>query len=143
MRKYITVLLVMFLCGCSGAQIRQEFIGLSVSDVKNSKTRQTQQYDISSVECINKIKEVLSEMQAIVREDKKNQFIVADNFQEAFRSSINTTQVGIIVTSWETNKSQVDVASGNSDLAVFVSKKISERIKPVKESQPREAQVIK
>ena len=112
------------------AEVRQEFVGLSVSDVRNSKTRQTQQYDISSGECIAKIKEVLSEMKTIVRENRRKNFIYADNFQKAFKSCIDTTQVGIVVTPWEKNKSQVDVASANNDLAAFVSKKISEKIKP-------------
>ena len=129
MKKLLVCLLLVSLCGCTGAQVRQEFIGLSVSDVMNSKTRQTQQYDISSDKCIAKIKETLTEMKAIVREDRKNNFIYADNLQKAYKPCINTTEVGIVVTPWQVNKSQVDVASGNNDLAIFVSKKISEKIK--------------
>ena len=136
MKKLIAVLLIFGLCGCSGAQLRQEFFGFSVSDVKNSKTRQTQQYDIGSEECLAKIREALKELKAIVREDTKNNLILADNFQKKFKSCIDTTQVGIVVTPWEKNKSQVDVASGNADLAAFVSKKISEKIKPVNETPP-------
>lgn len=117
--------------------MRQEFFGISISDVKNSKTRQTQQYDISSDECIAKIRKALDHMKAIVRENKKQKFMVVDNLQKAFRPTIDTTQVGILVTPWEANKSQVDVASDNADLAAFVSKKISEKLRPgAKEEQP-------
>ena len=168
MKRLMAVLLIFGLCGCSGTQVRQEFLGMSVTDVKNSNTRQTQQYDISSDECLAKIREVLKEMKAIVREDAKQKFIRVDNLQKAFHSSIDTTQVGILVTSWEVNKSQVDVASGNTDLAIFVSKTILEKIKfnkdpqlknehnknilqkekqpkelPKKEDQPKEAQQAK
>ena len=110
------------------AQLRQEFIGMSVSDVKNSRTRQTQNYNMPSDKVLEKIREMLVDMKAIVREDKKNKFIVADCLNKAFRSCIDTTQVGILVTSWEANKTQVDVASGNADLAAFVSKSISDKI---------------
>lgn len=130
MKKWIAVLLVIGLYGCSMTQLRQEFIGLSISDVKNSKNRQTQNYDVSSDECLAKIRETLKELSAIARENKKQKFIVADNFQKAFRSCIDTTQVGILVTPWESGKSQVEVASGNADIAAFVSKKISEKLKP-------------
>jgi hypothetical protein len=136
MKRLIAVLLLVGICGCSGAQLRQEFLGISIADVKNSKTRQTQQYDISNEECLTKIRQVLDKMKAIVREDKKNKFLLVDNLQKAFRSSIDTTQVGILVTSWEANKSQVDVASDNTDLAIFVSKKILEKIRPTKETVP-------
>lgn len=129
MKKIITAFLLVSLCGCTMAQVRQEFMGISISDVKNSKTRQTQQYDISSDQCLAKIRETLTELKAIAREDEKNKFIVANNLNKKFRSSIDTTQVGILVTPWEANKTQVDVASGNADLAAFVSKKISEKIK--------------
>jgi len=136
MMRLIAVLLVLALSGCSMTQIRQELIGLNVSDVKNSKTRQTQQYDISSEDCLAGIRGVLKDMEAIAREDKKKYFIVADNFQKSLKSCIDTTQAGILVTPWEKNKSQVDVASGNADLAAFISKKISEKLRPGKEPEP-------
>lgn len=129
--KWVALLLILSLsAGCSIAQVRQEFIGLSINDVKTSKNKQIQSFDMSSSECINKIKDVLNEMKAIVREDKKRQFITADNLQKAFRSTIDTTQVGILVTSTKPNKCEVEIASGNIDLAVFVSKELAKKLKP-------------
>lgn len=134
--KWAALLLILSLsAGCSIAQVRQEFIGLSINDVKTSKNKQIQSFDMSSSECINKIKEALNEMKAIVREDKKKQFITADNLQKAFRSAIDTTQVGILVTSTKPNKCEVEIASGNIDLAVFVSKKLAKKLKPELEAQ--------
>lgn len=134
--KWIAPLLILFLlAGCSVAQVRQEFIGLSINDVKTSKNKQAQSFEMGSSECINKIKDALNEMKAIVREDKKKQFITADNLQKAFRSTIDTTQVGILVTSTNPDKCEVEIASGNIDLAVFVSKELAKKLKPEPETQ--------
>lgn len=134
--KWVALLLVLSLfAGCSVAQVRQEFIGLSINDVKTSKNKQVQSFEMGSSECINKIKDALNEMKAIVREDKKKQFITADNLQKAFRSAIDTTQVGILVASISPNRCEVEIASGNIDLAVFVSRELAKKLKPQLEAQ--------
>ena len=114
------------------AQVRQEFLGYSMDDVRNSKTKQAQDFDMSSADCIAKIKDVLADMEAIVREDSRNQYMVADNFQKVFRSTIDTTQVGILVTSVSESKCRVETASGNVDLAAFVAKEIAIKDRPKK-----------
>ena len=112
------------------AEVRQEFIGYSMNDVKNSGTKQVQDFDMSAADCIAKIKDVLKDMEAIVRADERNQYIVADNFQSVFRSAIDTTQVGILVTSTSEGKCRVEIASGNVDLAAFVAKEIAIKDRP-------------
>ena len=133
MKKLLSALLLVSLCGCSATQVRQEFLGYSINDVKNSKTKQVQNFDMSTVDCIAKIKDVLGDMKAIVREDEANQYILADNFQGVFRSTIDTTQVGILVTSISEGKCRVEIASGNIDLAAFVAKEIAIKDRPIKE----------
>jgi hypothetical protein len=128
--KLVVMLLIISLCGCSAAQVRQEFLGYSIDDVKNSKTKQVQEVDISASGCIAKIKDVLNDMEAIAREDKRNRYILADNFQNVFRSTINTTQVGILVTPVSDVKCRVEIASGNIDLATFVAKEIAIKDRP-------------
>ena len=128
--RLIAIVLILSLCGCSAAQVRQEFIGYSMNDVKNCKTKQVRDFDMSAADCIVKIKDVLKDMGAIVRESKRNQYMVADNFQRVFRSTIDTTQVGILVTSAGEGKSRVEVASGNIDLAAFVAKGIAAKESP-------------
>ena len=130
--RWVAVLSVMLLCGCSAAQVRQEFIGYSMDDVKNSRNKQVQTFDMSSSDCIAKIKDVLKDMQAIFREDERSQYIVADNFQNVFRSTIDTTQVGILVISVPEGKCRVEIASGNIDLAAFVAKEIAIKDRPKK-----------
>jgi len=132
MKKLLAVLLLVGLCGCSAKQLRQEFIGYSINDVKNSKTKQVQDFDMSASDCIAKIKDVLKDMAATVREDRRNRYIVADNFQKVFRSTIDTTQVGILVTSTDKGKCRVEIASGNIDLAAFVAKEIAIKDRPKK-----------
>ena len=127
MKKLLSALLIVGLCGCSATQVRQEFIGYSMNDVKNSKTKQVRSFDMSASDCIAKIKDVLKDMEAIVREDGRNQYIVADNFQKVFRSAIDTTQVGILVTSASEGKCRVEIASGNVGLAAFVADEIANK----------------
>jgi len=112
--------------------MRQEFIGYSINDVKSSKTKQVRNFDMSASDCIVKIKDVLKDMGAIVRESRRKQYLLADNFQGVFRSTIDTTQVGIVVTSAGKDKCKVEIASGNIDLAAFVAKEISIKDRPKK-----------
>ncbi len=130
--RLIAIVLILSLCGCSAAQVRQEFIGYSMNDVKNCKTKQVRDFDMSAADCIVKIKDVLKDMGAIVRESKRNQYMVADNFQRVFRSTIDTTQVGILVTSVSKGKCRVEIASGNIDLAAFVANEIAIKDRPKK-----------
>ena len=130
--RLIAIILTLFLCGCSVTQIRQEFIGYSINDVKSSKNKQVRDFNMNSADCIAKIKDVLNDMKAIVREDEKNQYMVADNFHRVFRPTIDTTQVGILVTSTSEGKCRVEIASGNVDLAVFVANEISIKDRPKK-----------
>lgn len=132
--RMIAILSAVFMItGCSMASIRQEWFGLSASDVMASKNKQTFTVNMSGPDCINKIKEALTAMKAIVREDVKKHYIYADNFQEVFRSTIDTTQAGIVVTWLEANKSQIDVASNNIDLAIFVAKELDKKLNPKQE----------
>ena len=121
MKKLLAALLLVGLCGCSAAQLRQEFIGYSIDDVKTSKNKQTQSFNMSASDCFAKIKDVLKKMWVIVREDEKRGYILADNFQTVFHSAIDTTAVGILVTSTAVNKCDVEIASNNPGLAVFLS----------------------
>jgi|GEM_PF-1280359 len=132
MKKILTGLLLVSLCGCSAAQVRQEFVGYSMDDVKNSKNKQVQTFDMTAPDCIAKIKDVLNDMEATIREDKEHRYIVADNFQKVFRSTIDTTQVGILVTPILEGKCQVEIASGNIDLAEYVAKEIGIKDRPKK-----------
>lgn len=133
MKLIMPLLILSLLCGCTAAQVRQEFFGMSAEDVRADKNKQVITFGISGPDCVNKIKTALTDMKAIAREDSKTHFIYADNFQKAFRSSIDTTQVGIVVTWLEPDKCQVEIASHNLDLAVFVSKELTKRLGPKQE----------
>ena len=135
MKLIIPLLILSLLCGCTAAQVRQEFLGMSAEDVRGDKNKLTVTFNIGGPDCVSKIKDALTAMKAIVREDKKNHYIYADNFQKAFRSTINTTQVGIVVTWLESDKCQAEIASHNLDLAVFVSKELVKKLGPNSQTQ--------
>lgn len=103
-----------------------------MGDVKNSKTKQVVEIDMSASDCMEKIRDMLKDMEAIAREDNKYNFIVADYFDKVFYSTIDTTQVGILVTSTGKDKCKVEVASSNVDLAAFVAKEIAIKDRPKK-----------
>lgn len=129
--RWIAVVLVLCLLmtGCSMTQMRQGFTGYTANDVKDAKNKQVITVDISGPDCIKKIKDILTFMKAIVREDAKSHYIYADNLQKAFRSTVDTTQVGILVTWLEPDKCRIETASENNDLAVFVSKELEKKLK--------------
>lgn len=130
--RFIAVILMLLLCGCSAAQLRQEFIGYSINDVKNSKNKQVLNFDMIADDCIMKIKDVLNDMGAIIRENRRKKYIVADSFEGVFRSTIDTTQVGILVIPTSEDKCRVEVASGNIALAEFVAREIAIKDRPKK-----------
>lgn len=102
---------------------------MSIEDVKTDKHKQTADFNMSAVTCVDKIKGAINDMRAVVTsEDEKRYYMIADNFQNVFRSSIDTTQVGILVTPTAPDKCRVEVASGNIDLAVFVLKELVKKI---------------
>jgi len=67
-----------------------------------------------------------------VRENRRAKYILADNFQDVFKSCIDTTQLGILVIPAGDNACRVEVASGNIPLSEFVAGKISASFEPVK-----------
>lgn len=127
MRLAAIVLAVFLLSGCSFAQMRQEFLGYSISDVKTCKHKQSYYMNMDSRKCLASIKERLERMGAIVRMSKRKRFIVASNFQAVFKPAIDTTQAGILVTPVEKDKCRIDIASANTDLTLLLSKKLSEK----------------
>ena len=136
--RYVAIILALFLVsGCTMKQVRQEFIGYSADDVAADKDKQVQHFDMDADVCIDKIAEALKALKAIVRIDKKNLFIVADNFQKALRSCIDTTRAGILIISEGPGKCRVEISSGNRDLGMFISDKLSKSLRP----QPKEAKI--
>jgi len=102
---------------------------MSIEDVKTDKHKQTADFNMSAAACVDKIKAAIKDMRAVVTaEDEKRYYMIADNFQDSFRSTIDTTQVGILVTPTAPDKCRVEIASGNIDLAVFVSKELVKRV---------------
>jgi hypothetical protein len=124
MRKFIVLMLV-FLAGCSSAQYRKEFMGISPGDVTGAPSKYTKVIEMSLAECFDKTRAILNEMRAtIIKHDKNNYFIAADQFGTFFHSCVNTTEVGILFKEVEANKTRAEVASDNPNLAGAVASKL-------------------
>jgi len=129
MKKLIIPLLLVFLCGCSGAQIRELFLGMSVEDVQNAGRKYTETFDLRPAYCYEKALESVREMGAQpLHEDRKKYFITANRFDNTYKLCIDTTQLGILITPLEDGKSVVEVASGDYSLAKFVSERLFDKL---------------
>jgi len=129
MRIAFLVLLI-FLAGCSGKQMREEFVRLSVEDVKTSAHSYTREVDLGPYASYEKTKEVIKSLNGSIRyEDYLKLFIVGENFDMAFTNCTDTTQVGIVITLISEKRSELTVYSGNYYLGNFVFTKLIEALK--------------
>lgn len=140
MRLFVVLALV-FLAGCSSAQMRKEFMSMSPSDVTGARNKYTKVLNMSAADCLDKTRAILKGMgTTIVKYDKNNYFIAADQFEVFFQSCINTTEVGIVFKELEANKTQVEVASDSPNLAESVAlelfTKLENKDPAVKKEEP-------
>ena len=120
------VIFLVFITGCSGKQIRQECMGLSVEDVKTSAHNYTKEINLGAYTAFEKTKDIIKGLGgSIKRADDLKLFIIAENLDKAFVNSIDTTQVGIVITPVSDNKSQLTLYSGNYYLGNFVFTKLA------------------
>ena len=132
MKKFIVILLI-FLCGCSRMQMRQEIFGMSRQDVEIAEKKFEEVFDIGVESCFDKVLKNIKDNSAVIqKEDRKDNFIVAYRFNLVFKPSIDTTEVGILLKPEAENKTRVIVASGNYYLAQFVSGKLFKELKQKK-----------
>lgn len=119
------VILLLFLMltvgsGCSLNEIKRDFLGITYDYVKGAEKKYTMILDKDISYCFDKIEESLKRMQAKVYQmDKKRNFIIAYKFNKVFKC-IDTTEVGVLMTPLEQNKTQIDIYSRNHELAEFV-----------------------
>ena len=129
MRKY-AILFLIFLCGCSVAQIRQELFGLDINDLKSAKQKCTDVFDIKPSDCFSKVEGIISEMDATVnRKDTERLFLTASNFNNAYSYCINTTSLAVLIEADGPDKSRVFIFSKNSSLAKFVSEEVFKKLR--------------
>ena len=126
----VLFVLLVVLYGCQTAELRQSIIGMSVSDVENAEKKFTESVDIGPSLCFKRVSDILIKMGITIdRQNEKERFIAAHGFTELYDFCIDTTSVGIRITSAGPDKSQIETVSGNYDLAQFVSSEIVARLR--------------
>ena len=115
-----------FLSGCIHPMIRKELTHLRWTDVTFAEKQFAREFSGDPDEIYRRILESIGRMEGEVVLDRKYvRMVVAYNFEKAFPSVLNMTEVGIVVKesgpAWK-----VIVASDNSNLAAQVSAKIFE-----------------
>jgi len=129
MRNILTIFLII-LVGCSSFQIRQEILDMEIRDVTSAKDKNVADFKLSQKDSYQKITNIIKGMHAVIgKEERGKFFIVAHRFNFAYTLCIDTTKVGILVESTGSETSRVLVASGNTDLAKFVSSQIFKELK--------------
>lgn len=116
----ISALLVSF-AGC--ALLTCDVKGLH--DIEKAYTRT---FDKDPGRCYELTAKAMHEWDAVVFQQKKNDYIVGMEFEKIFASCINTTEVGIFFTSSAPHKTEVKVTSLNYNLSQFVSLKLFDYI---------------
>lgn len=136
-RKNLTVIFAMlalvFLSGCSASQYRKEFVGMFPSDVTGDKKKIVKVINMASSACFDKTATALKDMGAsLLKEDRENNFIVADQFERKFISTVDTTEVGVVFASEAPDRTRLEVASDSPGLAFFVSEKLFAELEKIK-----------
>ena len=133
MKKLIAILVLITLCGCSGTQIRELLLPMSLYDFKAAKEKYASTFNMEPSDCFERITDILQGMQAqVIYSDPKEFFLVVNRFDKSYRICIDTTQVGMLITPTESGKVRLEVASGDYDLAKFVSGELTGKLQEKK-----------
>ena len=136
----IGIFLVFLLLGCHG---RGHLIGYTLGTYvsqpeEGEEGRHSETFDCAWEDCYQDVQDVLKDMDVLIfHRDKRRKMISAMYFDKIYKNCIDTTEVGIFFKEIEQDKTQVDVACGNYDLAEFASEKIylglSEKLSGIEE----------
>jgi len=129
MRIAVIVLLI-FLAGCTGQQMREEFFRLSIEDVTASPHNYSGEVDLGPYAAYERTKEVIKSLNGTIKyEHYLELFIIGENFNRAFVNCTDTTQVGIVITPVSDKKSRLTLYSANYYLGNFVFTKLIGNLK--------------
>ncbi|MDD5136360.1 MAG: hypothetical protein PHN63_03305 [Candidatus Omnitrophica bacterium] len=110
-----------FLSGCA----------LFLSDVQRLweiKEAHTKVFDKDVADCYDMTLSALAKWGAIAFQQRQDDYIVGMQFENIFKSCIDTTEVGIFFTQTDPHKTEVKVTSLNYNLSRAISQKLFEYI---------------
>ena len=120
--KIIAILvLIASLTGCA-------VFGSDMKGLRDIKAAHTKVFDKDLSSCYELTAKALSAWNAVIFQQRKDDYMVAMEFEKIFRSCINTTEVGIFFTQTAPHKTEVKVASLNSSLSQFIAQKLFDYI---------------
>ena len=120
--KIIAILvLIASLTGCA-------VFGSDVHGLCDIKVAHTKVFDKEMHYCYDLTAKALSSWGAVIFQQRKDDYIVAMEFERIFRGCINTTEVGIFFTQTGPHKTEAKVTSLNYNLSQFIAQKLFDYI---------------
>ena len=133
--KIIAILvLIASLMGCA-------VFGSDVQGLRNVKVAHTKVFDKDLPYCYELTAKALSAWNAVIFQQRKDDYIIAMELDKVFKSCIDTTELGIFFTVVNPQKTEVKVTSLNYNLSQFVAQKLFDYIDkggeaPAQEKRP-------
>ena len=95
--------------------------GSDVQGLSDIKEAHTKVFDKDIHSCYDLASKALKKWEAVIFQQRKDDYIVAMEFEKVFRSCINTTGLGIFFTQTGPHTTEVKVQSLNYNLSQFIS----------------------
>ena len=118
-------LLKIIIAGCIIASFTGcALFGSGVQGLRAIKEAHMKVFDKDPASCYELTAKALSNWKAVIFQYRKNDYIVAMEFESVFKNCINTTELGIFFTQTAPNKTEVKVTSLNYNLSRFISRNL-------------------
>ena len=98
--------------------------GSDLNSLYNIKEEHVKVFDKGISSCYDLSLSALSQWKAVVFQQYKDDYIVAMNLEGAFKSCINTTEVGIFFTEISAQKTEIKITSLNHNLSQTIAEKL-------------------
>jgi len=92
-----------------------------VNGLSKVKPAHTKVFDKDIPSCRELTKQALTKWSAIIFQERRNDYIVAMEFDSVFKNCVNTTELGIFFTEVAPNKTEIKITSLNNSLSEFVA----------------------
>ena len=99
-------------------------LGSDVKGLRDIKEAHVKVFDKDISGCYELTAKALKKWEAVRFQQRKDDYIVAMEFEKVFRSCINTTELGIFFTRTAPHQTEVKITSLNYSLSQFISQQL-------------------